>query len=135
MATLGGSTIQNGLDLLLVNPSMDWERDRQEQIVKRLEETIPNQETPHIGIAYMLAVAKRDGIKARYLDMVMDAITVEDLIRCIQRTKPSLVGFTAFTVQIRTAAAIAERYGEGMLEKMKTLGWKFGIGVNEKAVS
>ncbi len=34
-----------------------------------------------------------------------------------------------------TAAAIAERYGEGMLEKMKTLGWKFGIGVNEKAVS
>jgi uncharacterized RmlC-like cupin family protein len=34
-----------------------------------------------------------------------------------------------------TAAAIAERYGEGMLEKMKSLGWKFGIGVNEKAVS
>jgi uncharacterized RmlC-like cupin family protein len=34
-----------------------------------------------------------------------------------------------------TAAAIAERYGEGMLEKMKTLGWKFGIGVGEEAVS
>jgi mannose-6-phosphate isomerase-like protein (cupin superfamily) len=31
-----------------------------------------------------------------------------------------------------TAAAIAERYGEGMLEKMKSLGWKFGIGVSEK---
>ena len=34
-----------------------------------------------------------------------------------------------------TAAAIAERYGEGMLEKMKTLGWKFGIGVGEESVS
>ena len=34
-----------------------------------------------------------------------------------------------------TAAAIAERYGEGMLEKMKSLGWKFGIGVGEKVIS
>lgn len=34
-----------------------------------------------------------------------------------------------------TAAAIAERYGEGMLEKMKSLGWKFGIGVSEEAFS
>jgi mannose-6-phosphate isomerase-like protein (cupin superfamily) len=34
-----------------------------------------------------------------------------------------------------TAAAIAERYGEGMLEKIKTLGWKFGIGVGEEVVA
>jgi radical SAM superfamily enzyme YgiQ (UPF0313 family) len=97
------------LDLLLINPSLDWQRDRHEIVVKRIDPTVPNQETPNIGIAYLLATAKKAGIRARYIDMVMDAMTVEDLIRCVQDAKPRLVGFTAFTVQIRTAAEIAAR--------------------------
>lgn len=34
-----------------------------------------------------------------------------------------------------TAAAIAERYGQGMVDKLQSLGWKFGIGVNEEATA
>jgi radical SAM superfamily enzyme YgiQ (UPF0313 family) len=81
--------------------------DQREKIVKRVNENIPNQETPHIGMAYLLAVAKRCGLRTKYVDMVMDAVSVEDLIELVRKTTPRLIGLTAFTVQIRTAADIA----------------------------
>jgi radical SAM superfamily enzyme YgiQ (UPF0313 family) len=95
------------LDLLLVNPSLDWKRDQKEKLVKRIEENIPNQETPHIGMAYLLAVAEKLGLKAKYIDMVMDGATIEELLDYVARTKPAMVGFTAFTIQIQTAGMIA----------------------------
>jgi hypothetical protein len=30
-----------------------------------------------------------------------------------------------------TAASIAAKYGQGMVDKLKQLGWKFTIGVDE----
>jgi anaerobic magnesium-protoporphyrin IX monomethyl ester cyclase len=97
------------LDLLLINPSLDWKLDQREKIVKRIEENIPNQETPHIGMAYLLAVAKKLGLKARYMDMVMEGFSVEQLLDYVTKTRPALIGFTAFTIQIRTAGIIASR--------------------------
>jgi len=96
------------LDLLLVNPSCNWKRDQQTKISMRVNKDIPNQETPHIGIAYLLGVAKREGLKARYIDMAMDAFSVEDLIDYIAKAKPRLIGFTAFTIQIKTAGRLAD---------------------------
>jgi len=94
---------------LFVNPSKGWEVDQRSQLRARIEEGVPNQETPHIGIAYLLAAAKRDGLRARYVDMVMDRYSADKLLALIGRVRPALVGFTALTVQIRTAAALAQR--------------------------
>ena len=100
-------TNEKRLDILIINPSMDWIFDRDRKIASRIEENIPNQETPHIGVAYLLAVSKREGLKIKYVDMVMDSFSLEQIIDCVAQTKPALIGFTAFTVQIRAAGSIA----------------------------
>ncbi|MDO9542698.1 MAG: radical SAM protein [Kiritimatiellia bacterium] len=96
------------LDLLLINPSLDWRLETEKKTSMRVDKTIPNLESPHIGMAYLLAVAKKTGIKTKYCDMVADGLSVEELIDFIKETKPRLIGMTAFTVQIRAAGIIAE---------------------------
>ena len=96
-----------GLDLLLVSPSLAWHIDQEKKLAIRLEKDIPNQETPHIGVAYMLAVAAKAGIRARYLDMVADRVTPEELAAFARAQKPRVVGFSAFTIQIKAAAQLA----------------------------
>ncbi|MDP1852706.1 MAG: radical SAM protein [Candidatus Omnitrophota bacterium] len=100
---------ENKLDLLLINPSLNWELDQKNKMNVRIEKDIPNQETPHIGIAYLLAIAKKEGLKVKYIDMVIDCFSIEQLIDFVSKTKPAVVGFTAFTIQVRTAAFIAEK--------------------------
>lgn len=97
------------LDLLLVSPSLDWKFDQDKKIAMRVNEDIPNQETPHIGVAYLLAVAKKEGLRAEYIDMVMEGFSPEQLIDYVVKTRPLLIGFTAYTIQIGAAANIAAR--------------------------
>lgn len=96
------------LDVLLLNPCLDWKIEHEKKIAMRLDPNIPNQESPHIGIAYLLAVAKQAGLRVKYLDMLADCLTQDGLLDYIAQTKPRLLGMTAFTVQIRTAGAIAQ---------------------------
>ncbi len=95
------------LDLLMVNPSLDWKIDSNEKLIKRIENNIPNQETPHIGMAYLLGVAKGRGLKAKYIDMAMDSVAIEELLDYVSQARPKLIGITAYTVQIRAAGIIA----------------------------
>lgn len=108
--TQGTSNSTNeALDLLLVNPSLDWKTEKESKISMRVNKNVSNQETPHIGIAYMLAMAKKNGLKVKYIDMVMDDFSVDDLLSFIEKYKPVLTGFTAFTVQIKAAGLIAKQ--------------------------
>ncbi len=95
------------IDLLLINPSLDWKLEREKKLVARLEPDVPYGEAPNIGIAYLLASAKQAGIKVRYCDMVADGISGDGLIALIKKERPSLIGFTAFTVQINAAGILA----------------------------
>ncbi|MDD5489578.1 MAG: radical SAM protein [Candidatus Moranbacteria bacterium] len=98
---------KKNLDLLLVFPSLNWQFDRERRIAIRIEKDIPNQETPHIGMAYLLSIAKRAGLKVKYVDMVAQGFSREKLLDYIAETKPRLIGFTAFTIQIKAAGRIA----------------------------
>lgn len=97
-----------GIDVLFVTPSLDWQRDQGRKRSMRIENFISNQESPHIGVGYLLGVAKRLGLKAKYVDMVMDGFSLEDLQDYVVRTKPTLVGFSAYTPQIKKTAKIAQ---------------------------
>ena len=100
------------IDILLVNPSLDVERDRQKRLAMRVDKKIPNQESPPLGMGYLLAVAKRNGLRARFIDMGVAQFSVQDLLEYIGRVNPKLVGFTAYTVQIKSAAFIAKKIKE-----------------------
>ncbi len=103
------AAIAGKLDLLLVNPSVDYEVDETKILTRRIEDDLPNQESPHLGIAYLLAVAKQNGLTAKFIDMVLDAVSGEDLLQYINENKPLLLGFTAYTIQIKAAAFIADK--------------------------
>ena len=53
------------IDLLLINPSADYRTDREKILARRIEGGVPNQESAPIGIAYLLAIAKQNGLKSR----------------------------------------------------------------------
>jgi len=96
------------LDLLLVSPTLDFEQAQKKKIAMRIDEKIPNQESPPLGIGYLIAVAKQHGLSASFIDMGVAQFAVEDLLEHIGRTGPKLVGFTAYTIQIKSAAFIAK---------------------------
>lgn len=97
------------VDILLVSPTLDFEVERKKRIAMRIDEKIPNQESPPLGIGYLIAVAKRHGLNAGFMDMGAAQFAVEDLLEYIGRTGPKLVGFTAYTIQIKSAAFIAKQ--------------------------
>ncbi len=100
------------LDFLFVNPSLNWEEDQKKKISMRVNEDIPNQETPLIGIAYLLSIGKKLGYNVKYIDMVMDSYSLDRLLEYLSENKPPIVGLTGFTVQIKTAAYIAAKIKE-----------------------
>jgi radical SAM superfamily enzyme YgiQ (UPF0313 family) len=97
------------LDLLLVSPCLDFEQAQKKRIAMRIDEKIPNQESPPLGIGYLIAIAKEQGLKTRFIDMGISQLTVEDLIEYIRKAGPKLVGFAAYTIQIKSAAFIARQ--------------------------
>jgi len=68
------------LDLLLINPSLDFGGDRQKLRSLSVEDDIPRQQSPHIGMAYLIAVAKQVGLQVKYIDMVAYGFSVDQLI-------------------------------------------------------
>ena len=95
------------VDLLLVNPSVNFEIDQEKILTRRIDKNLGNQESPPLGIAYLLAIARQNDFKTKFLDMVVDGISVEELLKYIRENKPLVVGFTAYTVQIKAAGYIA----------------------------
>lgn len=95
------------MDMLLINPTDNWEDAIRKIIATRIEDKIPNQQTPHMGVAYLMGVAKRHGLNLRYINMELDRVDVDSVLELIVREKPSIVGFTAFTTQVKTAGRIA----------------------------
>lgn len=99
---------KQNVDILLVHPSLDVEQDRKKRLTIRVDKKIPNQESPPLGMGYLIAVARQHGLRAKFIDMGVSHFTVEDLLEHIGEVNPKLVGFTAYTVQIKSAAFIAK---------------------------
>lgn len=96
------------VDLLLIHPSLDIDRDRENLRLLRVDNEIPRQESPPLGIAYLIAVAKRCGFQAKFIDMVAYGISLESVLEYTQEWRPRLVGFTAPTVRIKAAGYTAK---------------------------
>ena len=68
------------IDLLLINPSLDFEGDQEKLRSLSVESEIPRQQSPHIGIGYLLAIAKRNALRAKYIDMVAYGVSSDQLL-------------------------------------------------------
>ena len=113
---------QKYLDILFVLPSYGDSEAVARIRSTRIEKDISNQESPNIGMGYLLARANQLGINAKFIDMVYDSVTTEDLISFVEKHRPALVAFTAFTVHIKAAGFLAEKI------KASVPSIKIGIG-------
>ncbi len=110
------------LDILFVNPTADYQRDQEEIAKRRIEKGVGNQESPHIGMGYLLAVAKQEGLQAKYIDMSIYEYTMDRLLKYIDEHKPRIIGFTAYTIQINAAALIAKEIKKNFPEILICVG-------------
>jgi len=95
------------LDLLLIDTQFDprmVDKFKKEQVLKNLS----TGNVPNIGLAYLQASAKKYNIKSKVVNLVTENVNIPELIDIIKKEQPLLIGFTAFTVQIKTAAKIAQ---------------------------
>ncbi len=56
------------MDILFIYPSYGHSDDKARFLPTRVSVDVPNQESPNIGIGYLIAVAKRAGIKAKFVE-------------------------------------------------------------------
>lgn len=96
------------LDILLINPSIDYLKDQKEILLRRVEEDVPIADSPSPGIGYLLAIAKQNHLNAKFIDMVAEKVSIDKLLRYINISNPNLIGFTSLTVQIKSAGFIAK---------------------------
>ena len=94
-------------DLLLINPSVNYEKDRKDILARRVETDVAISNCPSPGIGYMISNIKKSNYTVKFIDMVAEMMTVEELLKFIRGNKPIVVGFTALTVQIKAAGFIA----------------------------
>ena len=95
------------LDFLLLEPSLDWEKDLLIKVGMRVEKDIPIRESPRIAAGYMLSVLKKHGYRAQFISMAHQGVSVGSLLDHIKETRPSLIGMTAFTFQIPVVGKMA----------------------------
>ena len=100
--------MMNKLDILLINPSLDPTRDQKYFKSLKLQDDVERQQSPYLGIAYMIAVAKQHGLKIKYHDMPSCGVTVEEVLNTIKTQKPTLIGLRCFSVQVQEANEIAK---------------------------
>ena len=98
-----------GLDFLLINPSLDFEKDKRYFECLKVDEDVPRQNSPYVGIGYLLAIAKEEGIKSKYIDMT-HGISADNILDYIDKQKPSVIGFTAFTTKCRGRTGHLRRF-------------------------
>lgn len=100
--------MKNNLDILIVSPTIDIERVVKSQEERKIEKNISLNESPSIGIGYLLSSLEKQSIKAKHIDMIANKYTVDDLLGFISEELPRVVGFSATTINVKEAAVIAE---------------------------
>jgi len=119
-------------DILLINPTEDVAlrhatrkkfASHQEFVDSQLADGLAMAQSPHIGLAYLLAVAHhKNGMTGHVIDMAADKLGVEDILDWVDKHRPSVVGITAFTIQVKSASYIAEKIKDKHPDTLVILG-------------
>jgi len=106
------------IDVLLINVSEDSAKNHKtrskhgshkEFVESQLAEGLAMAQSPHMGLAYLLAITHQNGMKGRVIDMAADEYDVDDILKYIDTNKPKVIGMTAFTIQVKSAGYIANK--------------------------
>jgi radical SAM superfamily enzyme YgiQ (UPF0313 family) len=109
----GAMTTKRGNDLLLVNPPLTLQ-ERYHELWSGGDILIP------LGLCYLAAAARREGWRVGILDAEAEGWDVAAAVERIVAAAPEMVGLTAATVSIHSAAAVA-REVKARLPQVRTV--------------
>ena len=92
--------MNSNLDLLLVEPSLDWEKSLQRLDSRRIDKKEDYKEGLKISTGYLVAAVKESGHKVKFIDMIVEEMNINDLIKYIEENNPRVIGMSSFTFQI-----------------------------------
>jgi len=99
-------------DIILINPP------RLRQITKRPSRT----REPHLGLAYIAGVLIEKGFRVKMLDGDACRSSLADIVRQVETEDPLLVGLTAPTTLVKSAASIAKQLKEANPDRKIAIG-------------
>ena len=95
-----GKFMEHKIDLLLVEPSLNWEESVKIKESMRIEKNIPIREGVKISTGYLLSSVKKGGYRVKFIDMVVEKTDIDDLLKYIKDNNPMVIGISSFTYQI-----------------------------------
>ncbi len=96
----------NKLDFLLVEPSLNWEETLRIKNLMKSGKSDSLQVGLKISTAYLVTAVKDKGFKVKFIDMLADMVSVDDLVKYIKNNKPKVIGMPAFTFQVPVAVEL-----------------------------
>lgn len=117
----------SNIDILFINPSPLME----ERIKHFKEMNIKDNHSllPNVGIAYLLAVANKHNISAKYLDVSANPICANEIVDLVVQYNPKVVGFTGWTSLIKKSAYLAKLIKEKLPNVLICIGGPHGTAI------
>jgi len=98
--------MEHKIDLLLVEPSLNWEESLKIKVSTRVEKNVAVKEGVKISIGYLLAAIKKSGHSVKFIDMIAEKVSVDNLLNHIGQYDPRIIGMPAFTYQIQSVGEL-----------------------------
>ena len=104
--------MNNKIDFLLIEPSLDWKKTKEIRKSMRIEKDRPVKEGLKISSGYLVSAVKHAGHNVKFIDMIAESYSVEDLLEYIRNNNPRVIGMPAFTFQIPMVGELCRRVKE-----------------------
>jgi len=98
--------MRDNLDLLLIEPSLDWEKSLKIKMSMRIEKDKPVREGLKISTGYIISSVKAAGLKVKFIDMIIEKVGLNELFTIIEENNPMVIGMPCFTFQVPVAIEI-----------------------------
>lgn len=94
----------------------------EKKAINTVEELTQEGIYPPLGLAYIAAALKNDGVNVEIIDSLAENLTEEELLNKIRNISPEIIGITVLTQQVEMALSIAEKIKESELCQYIVLG-------------
>ncbi|MGC9209351.1 MAG: B12-binding domain-containing radical SAM protein [Nitrososphaeria archaeon] len=114
----------NSVDVLLINPPQNAEL-----------KTLLELHGPPMASMYLAAYVRKFGFRPRILDLDVESMSDEEVVRQVESASPRVVGMTAFTSTVKTAYRLLNRIKERVSNALTVIGGPHVTFMPEEALS
>lgn len=109
--------------ITLLNPPSEEDRYEHEHL-----------SIPKIGLAYMAAYLEKNGIECSIVDAKFEKLTLEEVSQRLKKERPDLIGISAMTSEINSAARVADEFKKLFPDGTTLIGGAHAISIPKETL-